>query len=88
MKHRDEDPKCSCSFTYLIAWLNAILLSQQTSYSELDNRLAKHDIVICDSLRQSYKTGEFSLQKLLPSLSNLIPLFSALFVSFPHYLRK
>ena len=43
MKHCDKEPKCSCSFTYLIVWLNAILLSQQTSYSELDNRLAKHE---------------------------------------------
>lgn len=48
-KHCDKDSKCSYSFNYLIVWLNAILLSQQTSYSELGNRLAKHDIIICDS---------------------------------------
>lgn len=49
LKHCDKDSKCSYSFNYLIVWLNAILLSQQTSYSELGNRLAKHDIIICDS---------------------------------------
>lgn len=66
----------------MIVWFNAVLLSQLTSYSKLVSSLEKHDIIICDSLRQSSKAGEFVLQKMPPSLSNLIPFESALFL--PH----